>query len=269
MSEQAQADAVNEAIADPVPEMPDAPGTSVELMRGIYEDNEDGGVWHTIAEVRELNGEDEEYLASIEGKDGLLYTEYMTALLSRAVVRVGDLDIPSGSAASAILNKLILGDRDLLYLAIMKATYGDTRDVRMACISCAAMNDVVLELDTDFPITKPDFDVQKGIDVETSKGVVTLRLPNGEDTLAAQKNSKNDAELNTVMLSRCVVWPKGKAPKDPVKWARSLKVPDRKKLIKALLEIEIGPQMEGVETQCASCGKNMPILLDWVSLLLG
>jgi len=63
------------------------------------------------------------------------------------------------------------------------------------------------------------------------------------------------------------VWPEGEAPDNPLKWARNLSIGDRRKLVDALLAVEIGPKMGEVETQCASCGEDMPILLDWVSLL--
>ena len=265
MSEQAEAARINEAISDPVPTMPDAPNTVVELMRGLYESNDEGGVWHTEAEIRELNGEDEEYLASIENKKGLMYSEYMSALLSRALLRVGGIQVNN---STKIVDKLILGDRDYLYLQIVRATYGDTRMIKIACPHCGIINDVELELDKDFPITYPDFDLRDGIKVETSKGNIILRLPNGEDTVAAQKDAKTDAELNTMMLARCSVWPEGQAPENPVQWARSLNLADRKKLINALLAVEVGPKMGEVDTQCASCGEDMPILLDWVSLLL-
>jgi hypothetical protein len=266
MSEQDDAARVNDAILDPVPTMPDAPDTIVDLMRGLHEDNDEGGVWHTRAEIRELNGEDEEYLASIENKKDLMYSEYMSALLSRTVLRVGTIEVNNNIK---IIDKLILGDRDLLYLQIMKVTYGETRLIKMPCVHCSQVNDVTLELDNDFPITYPDFDVREGVRVETSKGTITLRLPNGEDTVAVQKDSKSDAQMNTAMLARCASWPEGQAPADPMKWARTLGLGDRKKLVNALLDIEIGPKLGEVETQCASCGKDMPILLDWVSLLLG
>ena len=264
MSTQATADVINEAISDPVPSMNGVPNTVVELMRGIHTSANDK--WHTQAEVRELNGEDEEYLASLENKKGLLYSEYMTAVLSRAVVKIGDLAI-EGQNATTLVNKLVLGDRDLLYLSIVRATYGEERTIKMNCLKCAASNDVTLELENDFPITYPDFDVREGLKVEASKGTVTMRLPNGEDTVEANKLAKNDAEMNTVMISRCTVWPEGEAPDNPLKWARSLSIGDRRKLVDALLAVEIGPKMGEVETQCASCGEDMPILLDWVSLL--
>lgn len=264
MTDKDEAQVINASMEDPVPVMHGVPVTIVSLMRGLYD--ADSGAWHDEAEVRELTGEDEEYLATVEAKKDITYSEYMTALLSRVVLRIGNI-ILTEKTGKQIIDKLILGDRDLLYLTVVKATYGPTRTINMICQSCETMNDVELELDEDFPITQPDFDIKKGITVATSKGDVTLRLPNGEDTIAAQKQSNNDAELNTVMLARCATWAKNKAPSDPMKWARSLNIGDRKKLVKALLKVEIGPKMGEVNTQCASCGEDMPILLDWVSLL--
>ena len=264
MSDQETAEEINTALEDPVPSMGDAPITTVELIRGLYDADQD--VWHTDAEVRELNGEDEEYLASIESKKDLIYAEYITHVLSRAVTRIGSVTLTPKTAPTAV-SKLIMGDRDTLFLGIVKATYGDTRDIQMMCGSCGASNDVELDLDEDFPMQKPSFDVKKGLKVETSKGTISLRLPNSEDIVMGQKETKTDAEFNTYVLSRCAVWTKNKAPSNPLEWARKLNIGDRKKLVNALLDIEIGPKMGEVNTQCASCGEDMPILLDWVSLL--
>lgn len=266
MSEQSDVDKINEAVQEPVPNMADAPETHVKLMRGLYTPATEQ--WHDVAEVRELNGEDEEYLASVEKKKGLLYAEYMTALLARAVLRIGSVDLREAGNPEEHINNLILGDRDILYLAVVKATYGDERTINVACTDCGKLNDVVLELDKDFPIAYPDFNVREGLKIQTSKGTITMRLPNGKDTVEGNKLAKNDAELNTVLLSRCAKWPEGEAPENPMRWARSLSIKDRRTLVDALLAVEIGPKLEEVNTQCASCGKDMPILLDWVSLLL-
>lgn len=262
-----EAEIVNDALSDPVPEIDPASNNVVKLMLGVKGEVDGETVWHTDAEVRELNGADEEYLASIQGKKGITYSEYMSAILSRAVLRIGTISV---SRDRSIVEKLILGDRDLLYLAIMKATYGPTRELRMNCSSCGKSNDIELDVDEDFPVTLPDFDVRSGLFVDTLyHGTLNLRLPTGEDTVIAQKKSKNDAELNTAMLARCVVWDEGEAPADPYAWAKSLGVADRRSLVSAVLAVEIGPKMGEVNTQCASCGSDMPILLDWVSLLLG
>jgi hypothetical protein len=262
-----EADIVNNAVAaDPVPTMPGSLDTSVQLLRGLGQKLDDGDdTWHDVAYVKELTGADEEYLATLETKKGLTYTEYMTALLERSVERVGTLvvkDMPG------LLNKLILADRDMLFLGIVRATYGTTRDLQVICPKCQTQNDVTLDLDADFPVTQPGFDLREPIDVQTKKGVIHLRMPNGEDTIKAQQKSTSDAELNTIILSRCAMWDEGTAPADPVDWAKGLNIADRRKLVNTLINIEIGPKLEGVETQCATCGEDMPILLDWVSLLL-
>jgi len=260
------ADAINAASAEPVPEVGSAPESIVHLIRGIREDAETGGVWHDVAEVRELTGEDEEYLASIENKKGLTYSEYMSALLARATVRIGGLAVNNDPR---IVDKLILGDRDLLYLNIVRATYGQTRTIRMRCKECNESNDVEIDLDEDFPLLEHDFDPKHGIDVETSKGVVNLRLPNGEDTVTVQKSTKNDAELNTAMIARCASWPNGQGPEDREAWARKLNIADRRALVTSLLSAQVGPQIGEVKTQCAVCDEDMSIMLDWVSLLFG
>lgn len=266
MSTASDAETINALTADPVPSMPTPLSTRIELLRGLGEKNADGTEnWHTTAQVRELTGEDEEYLATIEGKKGLTYTEFMNTLLERAVLKIGDLDVPS---LPGIMNKLILADRDMLFLGLVRATYGVTREFRVTCPSCGVSNDIKIDLDEDFPIKTTDLDLRDTIKVETRQGIIQLRLPNGEDTIEAQKLATTDAELNTVMLSRCSVWEEGQAPQDRLVWARKLGKADRDKLIKALLDIQVGPDLEGVDTQCATCGKDLPIVLDWVSLLL-
>lgn len=268
MSTASDAETINNVAADPAPSMPTPLSTSIKLLRGLGEKHEDGTeVWHDVAEVRELTGADEEWLAALESKPGLTYTEYMNALLDRAVVRIGTLvvaDLPG------IMNKLILPDRDMLFLGVVRATYGVQRDVRALCPHCGASNDISIDLDEDFPVKKAPFDLRETIKVKLKNGTVQqLRLPNGADTVAAQKGTKTDAEINTVMLSRCAVFDDNE-PADRMEWARGLNVGDRRKLINALLDLngKIGPDLEGVDTQCATCGEDMPISLDWVSLLL-
>jgi hypothetical protein len=56
MDAKQQADAINSAIQDDIPEMKPAPNTVVELIRGVF--NDELGSWDTTAIVRELNGFD-------------------------------------------------------------------------------------------------------------------------------------------------------------------------------------------------------------------
>ena len=190
----------------------------------------------------------------------------MTEVLKLAVVSIGTHAV---NGDVSLLNKLPLADRDTLYLGVVRATYGDTRELRLSCPHCSVSNDVLLELDEDFPIKKPDFDPRNGLEVKGRKVMYRLRFPNGSDMIEVQGKAENTAEFNTRVLANCALFDEGKEPKDRLAWAKRLSIADRKTLIDALLSIELGPDLKEVETQCAACEKQIPLALDWVSLLFG
>lgn len=252
----------NEVISDPAPRISGAPVTSVDLMRGV----ERNGEWHQSAVIRELNGEDEEAIASLTSKKDLIYSDYMSALLKRAVVSIGNISVEDDPT---LIDDLIIGDRDILFVGAMKATYGRFREMDVSCGNCAATNFVTLNLDEDFKFEFPDKDLTKSVEVTLRDGsVVKVRYPTGSDSSYVAKNAKTTAEQNTLMLARCVQWDSN-PPADKQKWAKSLGVSDRNKLVRALTSNPPGPQMEEVKTQCAKCENDLIILMDWVSLLFG
>lgn len=260
MDQKQQADALNAAMGDPIPEIAKTPSTTIELIRGVF--NSDTNSWETVATVRELNGYDEEALAALEGKN-VVYAEYMTTLLKRAVLTIGHLDVQKNQA---LIEDLIIGDRDLLFLKVIEATYGKTREYIVTCGSCDASNDVFVSLD-EFKNKEIDVNPHEPLTFTLSNGTeIALRLPNGLDSEVVAKRTKTVAEQNTLMLARCLVSPKMVSPQD---WAKSLGLKDRNELIKKLLESQPGPQIGEVNAQCATCGKDLNIVLDWASLLFG
>lgn len=256
--------AANAAIADPVPRINDAPNTSVELLRGIFDPVE--GEWQTTASIRELNGEDEEIVASASSKKELSYAEHMSILLERSVQSIGNLKI---SENPGLIDNLMIGDRDMLFIGTVKATYGRMRDLEVSCGNCNATNFVTLNLDDDFKVEPPKRDLRTPIEVKLKDGsVVKLNYPTGADSLYVAKKAKTTAEQNTLMLSRCSTWD-GSPPENTEAWAKKLNLGDRNKLVKALTTDTPGPKMEEVKTQCAKCDGDLLILMDWVSLLFG
>lgn len=252
---------IESAFQDPVPEMPTPLSTQVILQCGVFYND----TWLVEAEVRELTGVDEEYLSGIEAKSDLTYAEYMTALLKRAVVRIGEVyivDTPS------LIDQLVISDRDLLFIGIVRATYGREREFTTRCPSCREQNDVVINIDDDFPVQEPSVNLQSPLEVSLRNGkVVKLRMPNGSDSAYVGRQSTSIATQNTLMISRCVVWDDDNKPANVEQWAKELGISDRAKLIKALTDVKAGPKMEGVNVQCAHCGYDMPIRVDWISLL--
>lgn len=254
----AQADALNAALQDDIPEIKPVPNTSVTLLRGVH--NAELDTWETNAVVRELNGYDEEALSSANNQS-LVYAEYMSFLLKRAVVSVGSVKIEDNPS---IIDDLIVGDRDLLFLGIIKATYGPTREYRVICNACGESNDVFVGID-EFPIKQSEIDLKEPVTITLSNGKsFKFRLPNGTDSAIVAKKGKTVPEQNTIMLSRCVIGVDNGAD-----WARSLSMADRSEIITLLLDAQPGPQIGEVDAQCANCSTDMKVLLDWASLLFG
>lgn len=265
MSTDEDAQKINTAMQDPVPHVHPPSDNVVQLFRGLYDKDTDA--WYDVATVRELTGEDEEELSRLQVKKGTTLFEYMTKVLQLGIDSIGPY---SPREHPQIVDLLILPDRDLVFLGLIRATYGSGREVGTRCPKCSGLNDVEINLDDDIPIIYPDFDVKRPLEVKLSKGqTVHVRIPNGEDTMESQKDTNTDAEVTTKLISRLVTFPDGNEPPDRLAWSKALSLSDRRSIAKTLVSVEIGPKMEEVDTQCAHCGAEMPIALDWVSLLLG
>ena len=255
-----QAEALNKALEEPAPNIDPAPDTVVSLYVGLPGAE---GDWQTTAIVRELTGADEEALASFEVKEGLVYAEFMSFLLKRAVESIGNFKV---SQNPEVIDQLVVGDRDRLFMGIIQATYGVQREYEVDCPSCAESNDVFIDTRAfpDKPLKKSV--IGGRITVTLKDGTeVTLRLPNGADSVVSGKGAKTTAEQNTLILSRCVQGIEG----DPARWAKSLSMADRGKVIKQLLGAQPGPEIWEVKAQCAHCGHEFEMALDWASLLFG
>lgn len=250
---------LDDVLKDPIPKMGQPPNTSVDLIFGLP------GISgrETKAVVREMTGEDEEFMASLGERADLSYPEYLSHLLKRVVLSIGDVDVQKNPAS---IDGLIIGDRDLLFLGLIKATYGESREFAVKCKACDEDNTLVINIDEDFPI-QGDIDiVNKELEVTLRNGsTVVLNLPTAEDSRYVSKRGKTVSEQNTLMLARCaeINHPDREA------WARSLNIADRKALIEALLENKVGPKVEEVHDPCAHCGEEIYVVLDWVSLLFG
>lgn len=253
----------NTAIAGEAPIINNPPNNTVHLIRGAF--NDATGDWETVAEVRELTGDDEEALAAISAKEDLSYTEYLSHLLSRAVVKVGSRNVDTNPN---VLDDLLIGDRDLLFLGVVKSTYGRTREVQMTCGNCGESNDVSIDLENDFKIDGSTTDLTKPISVKLKDdSVVSFNYPTAGDSRYASKKGKTGAEQNTYIIARCLVSSMLRDEREA--WAKKLGIADRKKVIKALTAVQPGPQMGEVKTQCAHCDQELYVVLDWVSLLFG
>lgn len=257
------AETANSAIADPIPTIDTPPATEVKLIRGVF--NGATGDLENIAVVRELTGEDEEYLASVDAKEDLSYGDYLNSLLQRAVVSIGSMQVSNNPH---IIDDLIIGDRDLLFLGVIRATYGRGREIQLNCGNCGGGNDVTIDLDEDFKIDNDSVDVSKPLVVQLKNGqTFHFNYPTTGDSRYAAKKGKTTAEQNTYIISRCLISDMDRESRE--KWAKKLNLVDRKKIVKTINQAQPGPRMEEVKTQCSHCDEELTVVLDWVSLLFG
>jgi len=259
-----EANALSEAIAEPLPEIRPTPDAVVQLFKGAF--NPETSLWETTALVRELTGEDEEALAGLDTK--LLYAEYMSFLLKRSVVSIGGINITNNPE---VIDNLIIGDRDALFIGVVNATYGTTRDYQMLCRACNESNDIQVDTST-FKNRKVSHDPKELLKVSLKDGsTISLRIPTGADSIYVAKKAKTIPEQNTLLIERCVVWEQSdaKTPANTALWAKKLNMSDRSALVSALTANQPGPEIEEVNAHCAHCEEPFTMYLDWVSLLFG
>lgn len=256
---------VQTAIHGEEPLIPEAPDTNVTLFRGAYS----GGEWNQKAAVKELNGSDEEYIARMMG--GSNPTLYLNAVLTYGVEMLGAYDLPTLGVAErmALIDSLLVGEKELLFLNILRVTYGDIRTVAVKCPTCQAVNDVSFSITEDVPIRT--LDDPFALDYEftcRNEDNLRYRLVNGADQAAsAQKPQATMPEQNTILISRVITTVNGKPLVDPLHFAREMGALDRRNLLDTLLSKQPGPYFEEVKLPCATCGAESLFTPTWADLL--
>lgn len=257
--------------ANPVP-MVRIPGDDdIMLCYGIEVD----GVFHRSAVVRELVGVDEEAMSKLDVNRNDYEALMLDLVVRRATLMIGDLDMQQPDN-QRLMGKLLMGDRDLLWMQIMFATYGEEKEYReYRCPACQALN--------DFTINVRDLVNINGLRSTTPTAVVPLRgkkhkgkkvlvhYPTGEDQLFAWRAHDDKAtmvEMNTTIIERCVRTLDGEPIMDRKDFALNLNAADRKTIVAAIND---GPSVtfKEVPVTCSNCEANMPIVFGWSDLLSG
>ena len=211
----------------------------------------------TQAEVRELNGMDEEAIAKASNIGKAILT-----ILQRGTVRVGN-----ERADDNMLDKLLAGDRDALILGIFKATFGREVDMATLCSGCSEFKTIKVNLDTDIKVkilTDPLND--RVFKVRGRKHEFTVQLPTGitqkELILNAEKTS---AELNTLLLENTVLEINGSPVLSKLQ-VQSLGVVDRRTLSEEINKRLPGPQFEDVKVTCPDCDGEVSVSVNFGTL---
>lgn len=202
----------------------------------------DGEVCKT-AEVRELNGRDEEAIVRTAGTNRLFVT-----VLNRATTRIGNVD-----ATEELLDKLLVGDRDALLLGIYRATFGDTSTVSSWCEGCREIKEVEIDVNSDIKY-RPLVDFADAtFTVKGKKKEFLVTLPTGltQKKLLADPEA-NAAEVMTTLLEQCVLQIDGK-PVFSKAQIQGLSIMDRREIAEAISDRNPGPLFEDLTIKCPDC----------------
>jgi hypothetical protein len=224
------------------------PSDTVVVLPGGYINA--AGEVITEAEVRELNGNDEEAIARSANLGKALLT-----ILNRGTVRIGN-----EKATDQMLDHMLSGDRDMLILGILKATFGTEAEIAAYCGGCREYKTVHLDLSTDIKVTVlPDPMNDRVFTVQGRKNIFTVQLPTGITQKEMINNSeKTTAELNTIMLESCVL----KIDNSPVLskiQVQNLGLTDRKNIIDEINSRLCGPQFDSVSVTCPDCESEVSV----------
>lgn len=252
-------DRAKEEIAGPVPTIEAAPDCLITLPRGIIR----GGKAHARVEVRELTGNDEEALARYKKPE-----EVFDAVLALGTVRVGEVDLSTLPLAErqALLRQLLIGEREILFIAIAAATYGTDRRFPVTCDVCGREQELGVKLPDDFPPREVEgLSERSSFIFVTSKGLrLEVRLATGADQLALlAREGISLAEMNTIMLTACVVGVNDGVIVDPPTFARDLPMRDRQALVEEIIKRQPSPNPT-ITFPCHGCQEEQQVTFAWL-----
>jgi hypothetical protein len=217
-----------------------APSNSSVILPGGFI-SEDGSLIK-YAEVRELNGMDEEAVSKA-GSAG----KALAAMLQRGVVSIG-----LTPAVRDNLDQLLSGDRDALLIGIRRVTFGDSIEFEISCPQCKTELELSVDLIKDVPVKELDDPINDRTFTYVSKklGAVVVGLPTGNVQKKLIENSdKTNSELNTILLAGCVKSINGE-PSIGATTALTLGMADREAIINEILTRNPGPRLGEVKTTC-------------------
>jgi hypothetical protein len=220
------------------------------LLPGGYWD--DGGTLHRDFELAPLTGRDEELLAQSGRAES---ASLVTAVLSRAVRRVGDISPISEHVA----RQLLVADRQYLLLKLRRSTFGGIVRGSVFCPwrDCGERVSLQFQID-DVPVQEACQRAPHYTMSLSSGSDVCFRLPNGSDQeTVSPLVARNEAEALTRLLARAIHRLGAIRPPAPEDVAALS--PFERTEIEAEME-RLSPKIElNLDTSCSECGRSFVV----------
>jgi hypothetical protein len=221
--------------------------TTVDLPGGFI--NSIGEVVR-VAEVKELNGRDEEYISKANSTGKML-----SAVISRGVVSIG-----GEKATERMLDALLAGDRDALLLGIYRATFGNTAEINSYCSGCEDWKQVEVDLskDIEFKVLIDPIE-DRTFTVKGRRDEYLVGLPTGHTQKELNVSvERTMSEMATVLLQDTIQEINGLVVynKDMV---NNIGIQDRRTISEAIAEHSPGPQFNDLKVTCPECTSEVVV----------
>lgn len=242
------------------PSPPEALDNQVTLPGGLVDRL--SGTVDREAEVRELDGEDEEAIIRVSGN----FAKMLDTILQRGVVSIG-----GQPAKRAVLDRLLSGDRDALLVAVRRVTFGNEMEMTGRCPECGSEQTLSVDLSTDVPETVLDDPIEDSQFTHTCKTgkTVVANLPDGGVHRAlAEVKEPNEAVLNSVLLAKTVESINGQPVLSPQQVKKDLSMRERREVIDEINRRTPGPRLSEVKRPCSTCEAEIAVPLSLASLFL-
>jgi hypothetical protein len=233
----------------PEPAKIKSPSSVTVDLPGGYISPETGEVLRT-ADVRELNGKDEEMVTKAS-----TISKALLSVLNRGTISIGNLP-----ATEEILDNLLVADRDAISIGIYRATFGDSAEFATYCSGCEDAKIIGVDIVNDIKIKRLTDPIEERVfDVQGRNTDYKIKLPEGKaQRELASNNDYTPAELDTVLLEYCVLSIGGK-PVLGKSQIQSIGLADRRAILKTIIEKNPGPQFDDVKATCPDCGGEVVV----------
>jgi hypothetical protein len=241
---------VAQALADPQEETTAKIVSPINVIVDLPGGMLSAGEVIKTAEVRELNGRDEEAIIRASNPGRMFAT-----IINRAVVALGNQ-----KPTEDMLDNLLVGDRDAILLGVYRATFGDTAELAAFCDGCKDYKTVGVDIVTDIkskvlldPANQLNFTV-KG---KSHEFLVTLPTGVTQKKLLADPDM-NPAESMTALLEQTVLEIDGR-PVYSKSQIQALGLVDRRAIAEEISDRNPGPQFDPITVTCPDCESEVQV----------
>ena len=217
------------------------------------------GDLYTHARVREMLGSEEDLLSN---RKKMLSGDAIEEVLAACTTLVFHKE--SGEATAELevdkdmVRGMTQGDRMLLLLTLRRVTYGNVYQFAIKCPYCTKKNDVEVDLSTLDLVPMKDRRLRVyDVTLPRSGDVIKFKITTGHEERKMQRMLEQNKDSDATINMACRLVSVNDETVSPIKYLKTLTVPDRTAYRKAIKDAEGGVNTELQGLECTSCQSDL------------